>query len=31
VTDLQREETKRYLQVLYRLQFLPLASAVRQE
>ncbi len=28
VTDLQREETKRYLQVLYRLQFLPLASAV---
>jgi sucrose synthase len=31
VTDLQRQETKRYLQVLYRLQFLPLASAVRQE
>ena len=31
VTDLQREETKRYLQVLYRLQFLPLAATVRQE
>ncbi|HQQ76172.1 MAG TPA: sucrose synthase [Thermoanaerobaculia bacterium] len=31
VTDLQREETKRYLQVLYRLQFLPLAAAVPQE
>ncbi|MGA7990104.1 MAG: sucrose synthase [Thermoanaerobaculia bacterium] len=31
VTDLQREETKRYLQVLYRLQFLPLAWTVPQE
>lgn len=30
VTGLEREETKRYLQVLYRLQFLPLASAVPQ-
>lgn len=28
VTDLQREETKRYLQVLYRLLFLPRAATV---
>jgi sucrose synthase len=30
VTDLQRQETKRYLQVLYRLQLLPLAATVPQ-
>lgn len=31
VSDLQREETERYLQVLHRLLFVPLAAAIAQE